>query len=96
MFDIDDKDDSLVIQSHHKQLAITADGKTIYLWCDIVVIKKDIAKCWVWNGAYEIEIDAKTKKTVAPYEGGKVCWTGKAPFAKTDYNEAIEWIAKQL
>jgi hypothetical protein len=77
-------------------LAITADGKTIYLWCDIVVIKKDIAKCWVINGHYDIEVDIKTNLTIAAYGGGKVCWVGTAPFSARDYNEAMKWIVKQL
>lgn len=97
MFEIDD--DCIVAGLNHNdffdytkpQLAIkTSRDNYLSLWCNITSVGTEVIKAWVLNGWYDIEIDRLTNKTKAPYEGGIICWVGKAPFSH--YNDAMEWL----
>ena len=75
------------------QLAISAYGD-ISLWCEIISVESDIINAYVLNGFYDIKIDRKTNTTMAPFEGGKVCWVGDAQDA--DYNEVLAWLRREI
>lgn len=80
------------------QFALGSDGQ-LSLWCKSDGVTKEghqkfFAINGYWNGTFDgsqVYVD-RTEK-VYPAE---ILWQGKAPFAESEYNEAMEWIRGQI
>lgn len=82
------------------QIAIADTTGKVILWCAHEGFTDDGAiKFYVINGAWHGSIQGEvvcidaTKKS---FNGNHIVWQGKAPYSDRQYNEAMEWIQRQV
>lgn len=76
------------------EIAISIKDLQFKLYCRVVRLDANVARCFVVNGAWHLDVDMDTGMTRVPYEGqGKICWIGKVPAPHSNtYNDALDWI----
>ena len=72
----------------------------VNLWCTVEKVLPDGSITFyvingAWNGILYTNGTFKVNMTGTIFPGIKV-WEGRAPFSDMQYNEAIQWINKQL
>lgn len=74
-------------------------NKKVNLWCYIEKIENNIIHFHVINGGWQGTIIGKKLMTIKDTKENfqiEYLWEGEAPFNVSRYNEAIDWIEKQI
>ncbi len=88
------------MRTEQPQVAFGKDGK-VSIWCDVTQrLAGGDFDFHVINGRWDGRYVASTGKLLVNATGhwydAKIIWEGKAPFAGWRYNEAVDWIEKQV